>query len=263
MEQKKILLVAISVGVFLVIVVGAALLIFRANNSSPAIASGRYIPPGTSGIYLDTQPLYSGQPIQPGLENRGTQPQRTETASSIAEIIVAPRNGNNESNENSALPVSRENINSESPTVISVSRPSTVAVPDVPPASTRPSSTAQTPARLATPAPAPAQTAAPVPQSAPVQAAAATRPTTPRTHINYWVQTGSFTAMARAQGAKETLASKGIASIIENRDVEGTTYFRVRVGPYTSQNEADYWLSLIKSIDGFQNSQVWQTQSIN
>ena len=60
---------------------------------------------------------------------------------------------------------------------------------------------------------------------------------------------------------KESLASKGIASVIENRVMDGTTYYRVRVGPYTSKNEADYWLSLIKSINGFEDSQVRQTQS--
>jgi DedD protein len=75
------------------------------------------------------------------------------------------------------------------------------------------------------------------------------------------VQAGSFSAKGRAEGVKETLAAKGITSIIENRDVSGTTYFRVRVGPYTSQKEADYWLSLIKTIDGFESSQIWQSQS--
>jgi DedD protein len=66
--------------------------------------------------------------------------------------------------------------------------------------------------------------------------------------------------MARAEGVKETLASKGIASIIENREVDGIPRFRVRVGPYTSQDEADYWLRLIKEI-GFTDSMVWRSQS--
>jgi DedD protein len=57
------------------------------------------------------------------------------------------------------------------------------------------------------------------------------------------------------------LAAKGITSLIENRDVEGKTFFRVRVGPYTSQNEADYWRELIKSIGGFEESQVWRSAS--
>jgi DedD protein len=38
--------------------------------------------------------------------------------------------------------------------------------------------------------------------------------------------------------------------------------YRVRIGPYTSQNEADYWLAMVKSIDGFEKSQVWETQSL-
>jgi DedD protein len=76
------------------------------------------------------------------------------------------------------------------------------------------------------------------------------------------VQTGAFTAVVRAENAKETLASKGITSIIENRQVDGTTWYRVRVGPYTTENEANYWLALVQSIDGFAESQVRQTPSV-
>ncbi|MCL2094052.1 MAG: SPOR domain-containing protein [Treponema sp.] len=74
------------------------------------------------------------------------------------------------------------------------------------------------------------------------------------------MQTGSFSSIARAEGAKASLADRGITSIIENREVDGRPFFRVRVGPYTSQNEADYWLNLIQEISGFEDSQVWQTQ---
>jgi DedD protein len=77
----------------------------------------------------------------------------------------------------------------------------------------------------------------------------------------YWVQTGSFSTQNKAEGVKEVLASKGITSIVENRDVNGTLFYRVRVGPYTSSNEADYWLSLIKTINGFEDSQVWKSQA--
>jgi len=76
------------------------------------------------------------------------------------------------------------------------------------------------------------------------------------TKNDYWVQTGAFTAKVRAEGVKENLASKGITSVIENRDVDGRTWYRVRVGPYTSETEANYWLALVQSIDGFADSQV-------
>jgi DedD protein len=99
---------------------------------------------------------------------------------------------------------------------------------------------------------APARTAAP---------AASTVAAPAQVYDAFWVQTGSFSTRVRADGAKGTLAEKGITSIIENRDVEGKTYYRVRVGPYTSQNEADYWLSLVKTINGFEESQVWKSQA--
>jgi DedD protein len=76
---------------------------------------------------------------------------------------------------------------------------------------------------------------------------------------DYWVQTGAFSTQVRAEGVKETLAAKGITSIIENRAVDGKTWYRVRVGPYTSETEANYWLALVRSIDGFADSQVRQT----
>jgi DedD protein len=75
------------------------------------------------------------------------------------------------------------------------------------------------------------------------------------------VQTGSFTARKNADGVRETLAGKGIASIIENRDINGVTYYRVRTGPYISQSEADYWLARFKLMDGFEDSQVWKNQA--
>ncbi|MDR3343016.1 MAG: SPOR domain-containing protein [Treponema sp.] len=79
---------------------------------------------------------------------------------------------------------------------------------------------------------------------------------------NYWVQTGAFSTQVRAEGVKEILSAKGIAAIIENGDVNGRDVFRVRVGPYTSPNEADYWLTLIRAINGFEDSQVRISQSL-
>jgi DedD protein len=135
-------------------------------------------------------------------------------------------------------------------TIITVVRPSSAAVPDTPP-----SSRASSPAK-----PAPAASKPPVPPAAPRPAQAKPAVQT-KTYNDYWVQTGAFSTVAKAEGVKESLAAKGITSIIENRDVDGKTFFRVRVGPYTSPNEANYWLSLIKTINGFEDSQVRQTQS--
>jgi cell division protein FtsN len=65
--------------------------------------------------------------------------------------------------------------------------------------------------------------------------------------------------MVRAEDAKEELASKGITSIIETRIIEGQNLFRVRLGPYTSEREANHWLEIVKSLGGYSDSQVRQT----
>jgi DedD protein len=41
--------------------------------------------------------------------------------------------------------------------------------------------------------------------------------------------------------------------------VDGQTWYRVRVGPYTSENEAGYWLALVRAINGFDQSQIRST----
>jgi DedD protein len=76
---------------------------------------------------------------------------------------------------------------------------------------------------------------------------------------NFWIQTGAFSTIKYAEGAKDYLAERGITSILEDPVINGKTWYRVRVGPYTTRDEANYWLALVKSIDGFSASQVWET----
>jgi len=74
------------------------------------------------------------------------------------------------------------------------------------------------------------------------------------------VQTCSFLDTDRARAAKQDLEEKGVVSNIVTRSIDGQVWFRVRVGPYTSKPEADYWYSLIKEIDGFEGSLVMQSE---
>ena len=72
----------------------------------------------------------------------------------------------------------------------------------------------------------------------------------------YWIQTGSFTSVASAENAKQTLVSKGFTPSIQTKDVSGTDYYRVRIGPYPSKEEAEKFLHWVKGIDGFLESYV-------
>jgi len=224
-EQKKLLLVAVSVGVFLLVTITAAILILtpKVNTEETAFSSSHPV------SQVRVQPADVTIPAQPVVNN--TQ----ETNINI----------NGENSESAADHLT-----------IEIPRPTTAAVPDNPdvtPSSTSRPVVTTTPARTAaTPAPAAAQPAS-------TSTATAARTTTTKTINDFWIQTGAYSAMVRAEDVKELLNSKGLTSIIETRMVEGRNLYRVRLGPYTSENEANYWLALVKSIDGFGESQVRQT----
>jgi DedD protein len=122
---------------------------------------------------------------------------------------------------------------------------------------------AQPAAKPAQPAAKPAQPAAKPaqPAASPAQKPAAPKePAETPAKSAWWVQTNSYTNRSLADNSKEVLKSKGIASVVTPAVVNGKTYYRVRVGPYTSRTEAEYWLSLIKTIKDMENSQIWQSQ---
>jgi DedD protein len=295
MEKKKLLLVAVSVGVFLVIVIGAAILVFSPRNavSAAGTAVAGTIPPGgpvmsggSGGIPAETLP---GLPTQPASVDPADMVRNPNGLPSLQPVPAQPefnRENNffvNSENERQPIAAAESPGTEGSDRIITVTRPTTAAVPDSPATgrSAPASGTASRPAAQSTPASTPAARTSTTARTSPAasggsstaasgsaassarSSAAPTKSAPQRTPAssNYWVQTGSFSTQTRAEGAKEMLASKGITPIIENRDVDGKTFFRVRVGPYTSQNEADYWLSLIKSINGFENSQIWVSQS--
>jgi DedD protein len=262
MEQKKLLLIAISVGLFFVIIVGTALVFLKPEG---ALSSSGH--PGISGPAPELRTYYpAGNPI----EIEVLPEANTETEFSNGNILLS-----SSGQEEARVPENTASYPDALPqTLVSVDPKSTAGVPNVPvTAKAVPQPQPAAPVPVPTPAPAPAVTKAPAQaatsaktsagKSAPAQTTktAQTKAPPKKTRDDYWVQTGAFTALSRAENIRQTLAEKGIASIIENRNVGDTLFFRVRIGPYTSQNEADYWLNLIKSINGFENSQVWKTQT--
>ena len=245
MEKKKLLLVAVSVGVVLMIIIAIPLFFI-----SPRQAPSPLLP---AAVHEPFQPVEIIP--QPPVE---IEPQ--ELAQIIEEPVFAP-------------PVVRP---TETPRVntITVPAPQTAAVPrasDIPVRTTtakpvqRPVQTqsAARPVETVSAAPNPPAATSVVPTAAPV--APTSRPAvagTGKTYNDYWIQTGAFSTKVSAEREKESLEGKGISSIITNSDINGKTWYRVRVGPYTTENEAKYWLALVKSIDGFAQSQIRQTPAL-
>jgi len=319
MEKKKLLLVAISVGIFLALTIGAAILFFAPKDASTyPMAAGKPVQAGDAGINAPVQSsAASGSTVR---QDSNPQPSSVDPVDLVRQPKEVPglqQTPEGANRQGDGFYVSGSGTGRSAETVINVPKPTTAAVPDAAPAgravstiaqaapkpatsvssttSPAPSTssisstpkpaaeaapaavTASKPAAVAAPATAiaskPATVAAPVATAATSKPAAATasvasvqtqaKPASTQTKVynDYWIQTGAFSTITNAEGVKATLSSKGITSIIENREVEGKTVFRVRVGPYISQNEANYWLALIKSINGFEDSQVRQTES--
>ncbi len=55
----------------------------------------------------------------------------------------------------------------------------------------------------------------------------------------HYLQTGSFQTFNDAERMKAQLALIGLSAKIQSAQVNGATWYRVRVGPYDSQREAD------------------------
>jgi DedD protein len=248
MEKKKLLLVAVSVGVVMLIIIGIPLLLVspRQSNSAQIQTSRTAVPfdmPQEPEIIEILEPV---QILEPPVISEPVAPVETPRAGTInvpqPRTVAVP-----------SAPAAVQTRPMTKPAVKPAAKPVAAANPVAEkPVATKP---AETPV-LAAEKPA-AEKPAPVAvkQSAP-------KPADDKTYTNYWVQTGAFSTQVRDEGAKESLESKGIASIIDNSDINGKTWYRVRVGPYLSENEANYWLALVKSIEGFASSQVRITQAV-
>ncbi|MDR0524995.1 MAG: SPOR domain-containing protein [Spirochaetaceae bacterium] len=279
MEKKKLLLVAVSVGIFLIIVIGLSILIFlpknRESQAGSRVISREEAAKSTNREKPDALPpeaMPFSEPSEPAtvdavglLRNRedlgGLQPSGTgtsgqsgtpQTSNSSQLVIEIP---------NTSTPGIPTTTTTGSQTTPARSSSASSAVPPPPvesfsdlviaPVSSGGSGPSQSSAASGS------RSVSAVPATSGTAAAVSSR----SLKANYWVQVGSFATQVRAEDAKETLASKGITAIIINRDVNGQNFFRVRIGPYTTQSEADYWIVRIKNIDGFENSQIWQNQS--
>jgi DedD protein len=233
-EQKKLLLVAVSVGVFLLVTITVAIMILtpKVQTNDSVFSASNLIQAGRIQTTEYIEPVNNQETII------------IDTRPDIA--IASDRNDG-------------DNL------TIQIPRPTTAAVPDTP--EPAPARVQTTPVAESTTQPATVQPTTTQRPAATAQPAAQPRTTTvsrpvaspARLITDYWVQAGAFAAIIRAEDARDHLASKGLTSIIENREIEGRTWYRVRMGPYTSENEANYWLALVKEIDGFDNSQVRQT----
>ncbi|MCL2442687.1 MAG: SPOR domain-containing protein [Treponema sp.] len=242
-EMKKLLLVAISVGVFLLVTVTVAIIILTPKPQSHEIVYSSILK--TQDITQPFQDPITTEPTIIPAESANIAAMDRNDGDSVT-IHVRNPSAIIPDNQQTRTEGARTNVIRQ-PAATAETRTSPATTPAAPTQPTRPATTAQ-----------------PATAASSGSSTAARTSTTPARVINdYWVQTGAFAAKIRAEDAKEFLASKGITSIIENREINGRLWYRVRLGPYISENEAKHWLDIVKVIDGFAESQIRQTVRTN
>ena len=78
----------------------------------------------------------------------------------------------------------------------------------------------------------------------------------------FWIQVTALTSRKSADEAREILEKNQIAAdVFTYKNNKNKLFYRVRVGPYTTKSEAEYWRSKISAIENFKNCEAYVTST--
>lgn len=304
MEQKRTLWIMAAVGVFLLVVLGAALILYSPTaRSSQTIATVSPSNKQTSNGWVSLAPAENETTIpqtkMPATEVLSEQtnevPQQNvinseEKITRVAELTVyadkatiISNNPNEMNNVVAAVPSSvpeQETAEQTHHTVINNTttidiNPVISEKPVVTPKNELTKNTIETTSRKVAEKPVVKQVAKkevskPVSKQKKVTSTKATTSTTAKVTktpakpkvVQYWVQVTSLKSKKSAENAREVLDENKItADIFTYKDKKDQLFYRVRVGPYTTKSEAEYWQSKIAKIDTFTSSSSYITST--
>lgn len=302
MEQKKILWIIAAVGIFLCVVFGAALILSNTNSSTgtyakiPSTQSLRddgWTPEETPStnpddINIITQENNQSDLVPTSVENmyvlsnnttiadtEGTtidlnalknslisadEKQKENDAEEIASVVRTLTNNKVESNVNSnsvsdakEYYVGKSAAEAEKAEKTNSVRKTNNYTPTANVKDTKVAAKTSTPVKNVTAKP-------------------ATHTTKTNTHVapeakkttRYWVQVASYSNKKTAENAREVLDENKIGSdIFTYQDNKNNLFYRVRVGPYTTKSEAEYWMSKISQVKTFNNAGSYVTCTTN
>jgi cell division protein FtsN len=304
MEQKRTLWIMAAVGVFLLVVLGAALILYSPTaRSSQTIATVSPSNKQTSNGWVSLAPAENETTIpqtkMPATEVLSEQnnevPQQNvinseEKITRVAELTVyadkatiISNNPNEMNNVVAAVPNSvpeQETAEQTHHTVINNTttidiNPVISEKPVVTPKNELTKNTIETTSKKVAEKPVVKQVAKkevskPVSKPKKVTSTKTTTSTTAKVTktpakpkvVQYWVQVTSLKSKKSAENAREVLDENKItADIFTYKDKKDQLFYRVRVGPYTTKSEAEYWQSKIAKIDTFASSSSYITST--
>ncbi len=285
MEQKKTLWIIAAVGAFLLVVLGAAGIMYSpAKNPSPAIASVSPVDKNTNNGWINS-------PAENNVNNPGDKASFAlppEAGVKTNDLVVLADNATvYEMPKSDSSTGTTIDMNSLKQEILKESQPQniniTVNVPTSTPEASLEAKQVQSPASIKAPAKTSAQeTKAPVQTSqtavkkqttvqtkSTVQAKSASTKTTaksaPKTEAKktqFWVQVAAYGNKKTAENARSILDENKIpADIFTFKDNKGRLFYRVRVGPYMTKSEAEYWQTRIIKIDDFAKAESFVTST--
>lgn len=257
MEQKKTLWIIAASGVFLLVVIGAALLLNAPSSNAPATASITTIDTTLVTAKVD-EPVIS--PVDTPASMTALD-SNTLAFQNIENGEQPAADGQVAAAENAPAQTTIELNTNASSAVTATSRAGQEALSNASANSTASTIYTGNPGASEaskTVAAAPVKSAAPAPKK---KVVAATAPKAPALSSKYWVQAASFTNKKSADSARATLDDNKIpAEVFTYKDNKDNLFYRVRVGPYTTKSEAEYWKTRVCKIDLFKDTQSYVTE---
>lgn len=281
MEQKRTLWIVAAVGVFLLVVLGAALILYTPQSKQATIANSRVTNNSTASngwislapsapLQTSTNPDEKVDEVSSVLSDKEIpNPAKTELRTEEVNIYAENANVYSEKTELNKL---GENATvkaetSEKPTTIVLTEPEkTAEAKTSKPEVSKPRSNVAVKNSVSEKQKAPAKpehkNTAKTAKTEQNKSVAA-RPSVKEPEIvQYWVQVSALTSRKSADEARNKLGENQItADVFTYTDNKKQLFYRVRVGPYTTKSEAEYWRTKISKIDSFQNSSSYITST--
>lgn len=235
MEQQKVLIIIISAALFIAAVLGVGLALFYPDGVGTASAAAREFDP---------------------IEYARTPEEPEDEESVVVYGGEEEREGEDESEERVILLTEEPAESEESPEAPTEeeTRVTSRAVRE------EPATTSVEEPREEAPAPEPARESAPTQRPAPRQSTSTSasyeRPPEPEPRrirvTEHWIQIISSPNKERVDLVRDRLREEySIGARVTTTEVDGRTYYRLRLGPYDDRGEAEKFLAWIRDIEGF------------
>ncbi|MGN0729864.1 SPOR domain-containing protein [Treponema sp.] len=289
MEQKRTIWIVLAAGIFLTVVLGAAVILYASETKKNTSALYQR---SSGSVWMAPETAEQKQNEMFGIDYFATEPDALENEKAASEAAGDSLNLNSEIPSEEKSPLDAKNadvlISTENTTVYNIPDSSSTTIDlnslrktepesgnvraqnkaaetairetnavhrNVEKNTIAPEPSSRKPAASEKTAKASGASSAPAKKAAPSSAAK-------KSSDKFWVQAGSYTTTKNADEARAILESNKIpCEVFTFTDAKGVLHYRVRVGPYTTKTEAEYWKQRISTIPLFANNGIFVTNS--